>query len=357
MRKVSVIVPVYNTEKFLKECLDSILNQTYSNIEVILVEDGSLDSSLSILKAYQKDSHVILLENRSNKGVGYSRNRGIEHATGDYILFVDSDDLLSPVAIEYLVSALEKSNTEMSMCQYQTFFHSRLLNSKNHNGSFEVMDIEKDSYLLEVCGGACWAKLWKRTLLQDIRFPEGIIYEDAPFTFPLMVKASKISFIREPLYYYRFNINGITKKNKREPNRTLLDIYPSAKMLDENYQLVRRNSALDSKMKEMGYSILFLGALNSGFWFQMKERKFLSKAFYELANRHYGYSSYQDSSYLCRRIAEVPHFSIRIRYLNTFVFSQKYQLVKEENKLLESIQNCLEDYLSGNRKKCKVKRK
>lgn len=356
MKKVSVIVPVYNTSKYVEECVDSILNQSYSNLEVLLIEDHSSDSSLECLKKYQKDLRVVLLQNDANYGVGYSRNRGIEHATGDYLTFVDSDDVLESMAIETLVSSLEKGNTTMSMCDYDTFY-GRTPFIANHSIQSEVICLEENPNLLDKCGGACWAKLFQKSLFADFRFPEGIVYEDAPITYPVMIKAGKISFVPSSLYHYRFNLNGITKKSKKGPSRDILDIYPSALLLDKNYQLVRRNDSLDRKMKELGYNILFLGALNSGFWLQMRKRKLLANAFYSLANKRYGFTSYQDSTYLQKRVAEVPQFAIRMKYLSTFVFQKKYRLEKEESELFADIERYLEEYLSQKGNKCKVKRK
>lgn len=357
MEKVSVIVPVYNAEKYLEECVESILNQTYTNIEVILIEDYSLDSSFSILAKYQTDPRVILLHNNKNYGVGYSRNRGIDVASGEYLTFVDSDDVLEIEALEKLVFSLEKSNTDMSMCDYHTFYGKIPSMEKRNSFPFEVIDIEENPILLDKCGGACWAKLFRKSLFDSFRFPEGIIYEDAPVTFPLMIKARKIAFVNEALYHYRFNLNGITKSDKKRPNLSILDIYSAALLLDHNYQLVRRNDFLDIKMRELGYNILFLGALNSGFWFQMKKRKALANAFYALANGHYGYTSYHDSAYLERRIKEVPLFAIRMKYLSTFVFKRKFQLEKGEEEQLEEIKKYIEEYLFRKKNKCKVKKK
>ncbi len=357
MKKVSVIVPIYNTEKYVEDCISSILNQTYLNIEIILVEDCSKDSTVSVLKKYLSFSNVLFLKNDTNRGVGYSRNRGIENSSGEYLMFVDSDDVLDPTAIEQLVFALEKADVDMSMCSYDKFFRKKLWDTPESRNPFEVVDIQKDEKLLNKCGGACWAKLFKRELFEDLRFPEGIVYEDAPVTFPAMIKARFISFVDSKLYHYRFNLNGITKKNKRGPNRNILDLYQSALLLDKNYRLVRRNDILDNKMKELGYNILFVGALNSGFWFQMPSRKEVANYFYILANQRYGYHSYQDSSYLREAIHTIPHFAIRMKYLDFCVFQKKYQIYRDESEIVDKIRCCLEEYLSSSKKKCKVKRK
>lgn len=356
MKKVSVIVPIYNTEKYIESCIDSILNQTYPNIEIILVEDKSTDSTFSYLEKYQNNSNVVLLVNDKNRGVGYSRNKGIEYSSGEYLMFIDSDDVIEQKMIEQLVYALESGKTDMSMCGYDTFFHTTIPIKKDLS-SFEVIDVESDDKLLNQCGGACWAKLFKRSLVENLRFPEGIVYEDAAFTFPAMIKSRFISFLDSPLYHYRFNLNGITKKNKKGPNRNILDLYPASLLLDRNYKLVRRNDSLDNKMRELGYSILFLGALDSSFWFQMKGRKELANSFLALANKRYGYTSHHDTSYLQEKIRTNPFLSIRIKYLDTFVFQKKLQLEKEENELMSEIRRYLEAYLSQKRNKCKVKKK
>ncbi len=357
MKKVSVIVPAYNTEKYIKECIDSVLNQSYPNIEIILIEDSSTDSTLSILKRCQNNPNIVLLENESNRGVGYSRNKGIDYANGDYLMFVDSDDILESQIVEQLVFSLEQGNANMDMCSYDTFLGRPNNYSENNSSSFEVIDVEKNRSLLDKCGGACWAKLFKRSLFDNLRFPEGIVYEDAPVTFPVMIKARFISYLDYPFYHYRFNLNGITKRSKKGPNKNILDLYFSSLLLDRNYSLVRRNNLLDDKMKELGYNILFLGALDSGFWFQMKKRKEIANSFYALANQRYGYESYQDSDYLKKRAQEVPHFRIRLQYLSIFVLKKHYCLEKSETELVSEIRKYLEGYLSKKKNKCKVKKK
>lgn len=356
MEKVSIIVPVYNVEKYLTECIESILCQTYPNIEIIMVEDKSLDKSLEVAKRYEHYSNVVLLENGENKGVGYSRNRGIRHATGNYIMFVDSDDILTPVAVEYLVKALEGGKTSIAMCQYSTFLSFPKRKVKKLIGNFEIVDLEKEDSLLGHCQGYCWNKLYKKELFEQLRFPEGICYEDVAFNYPIMIAARYISYIPEPLYQYRFNFSGITKTNKRVPNRGLLDLYAASLVLDQNYRLVRRNGLLDEKMRQIGHNTIFIASLDSSFWLSMKNKNQLSNLFLQLANLRYGYVSYHDNPVIETRAKKVPHYRIRIKYFDRFIHNKKYELVgSNELEIVQKINDCFDEEASSRSSRCKQK--
>ena len=119
--KISIIVPVYNVEKYLSECLDSIINQSYKNIEIILINDGSTDSSLEICQKYQKNDKRIKLISQANKGLSISRNNGMKIATGKYIMFVDSDDIIHSRMIEVLYKEIKNNKCQMAVCKFKLF--------------------------------------------------------------------------------------------------------------------------------------------------------------------------------------------------------------------------------------------
>lgn len=125
-KKVTIIIPVYNVEKYLSRCLNNVINQTYSNIEIILVNDGATDNSQVICEEYKKKDDRIKLLVKENGGLSDARNYGIPYATGDYIAFIDSDDMIHTSYIEYLLNLIEKYNGDISICGYQSFYDSEI---------------------------------------------------------------------------------------------------------------------------------------------------------------------------------------------------------------------------------------
>ncbi len=208
MKKVSVIVPVYNTEKYLRRCLDSLVNQTLEDIEIIIIEDKSPDNSNKILDEYKekyKDKIKVFL-NKTNKGIGYNRNFGIKKATGEYIAFVDSDDWVDETMYEKMYNKAIKDNLDLVLCN----FHKMLEENENLNEiepefiitNFKNTSLKKHADLLLEVNLAPWNKLYKKELLIDNNFPEDLKYEDAIFVVKALARANKIGVIYEKLNYY-----------------------------------------------------------------------------------------------------------------------------------------------------------
>lgn len=208
---VTVIVPVYKVEYFLPRCIDSILNQSYRNLEIILVDDGSPDQCPIICDNLQeKDSRVIVIH-KDNGGLSSARNVGIQLAKGDYLCFVDSDDYISSDMIEQLVLAAHIKNAPISACSFTS--DENLL----QNGiTEEVRLFSAADALYEILNDrafctSAWAKLFDRKLFDNIVFPEGKYYEDYGTIYKLIHKAGTIAFSDVKKYYYTINISGITK--------------------------------------------------------------------------------------------------------------------------------------------------
>lgn len=226
--KVSIIVPIYNSEKYLRECLDSAVNQTLSNIEVILINDGSTDNSLSIAKEYSEKYKFIKLINQHNFGQSYARNRGIKLASGKYIYFLDSDDYIDINAMERLFIEAERNNLDLIMFGGELFFDRELI----HKDIQRVKNAYKKKYHYPniMKGKDCFAKMVynkdytcspcllfiKRSILIDkqIRFYEGIIHEDELFTFELLFKCNRVKCINN-IYFYRRIREGSTTTSKQ----------------------------------------------------------------------------------------------------------------------------------------------
>ena len=212
---ISVIVPIYNVEKYLDKCVESIVNQAYSNLEIILVNDGSPDSCLEKCEEWKKKDKRIIVLNKENGGLSSARNAGIDICKGDYIVFVDSDDYIHTKMIEKLYNNLKKYDSDVSICNY---FIDNEKSIYPYIGKFEDFAIngnEKYDYLYnryQVMTIIAWNKMYKREIFETLRYPDGKIHEDEYIIFDVLEKAKKISYVSEPLYYYLQRQGSITSK-------------------------------------------------------------------------------------------------------------------------------------------------
>lgn len=225
MVKVSVIVPVYNGEKYLTQCLDSIINQTLEDIEIICINDGSEDNSLSILERYASMDNRIKIISTENRGLGAARNSGLELATGEYVAFVDADDWIDKETYEQLYSKSASSDLDLNIFQLINYMENNdnlvetdLYNHKcfiNHNISEKSIFNHEDTkeYLFEIPVCAV-SKLYKKEFLDKntLHFPEGFLFEDNSFFYNAYFKAEKCGFLAKHLYFRRRHEESITQK-------------------------------------------------------------------------------------------------------------------------------------------------
>ena len=211
---LSIIVPIYNVEKQLNKCIESILNQTFTNYELILVDDGSPDKCGEICDEYEKKDKRVKVIHKKNGGLSDARNAGLNIATGKYIGFVDSDDIIHPQMYEKLYNCINKYNSDIVQCKFKKFKKIEDIEKSlnRHNESVEeytnkeaIMDMI-DNNKINV---NTWNKLYKRELFENERFPKGKIHEDEFLTYKLIYKSNKVAYINEELYYYYQNDNGI----------------------------------------------------------------------------------------------------------------------------------------------------
>lgn len=203
-KKVSIIVPVYNVEEYLPDCLNSLINQTYSDLEIILINDGSKDDSLKILNSFAEKDSRIKVFNNENHGVSYTRNFGIENSTGDYIAFVDSDDIISEKYIEVLVDLLEKNNADMSVCSYTCFTKEQPIFLNSDNNKVFTKDLETAFYTVTIGGIA--GKLYKKNIIaaNELKVDESIfVCEDLLFNIQYVAFCKSLAFNSSKLYGYR----------------------------------------------------------------------------------------------------------------------------------------------------------
>lgn len=210
-KTISVIVPVYNGEQYLSQCIESILGQTYPAIEVILINDGSKDSSLKICREYEKKDNRLKVYDIPNGGVSRARNFGLSVATGDYIAFVDCDDFLAPDMYRKLLEKAESEHADMTFCKYicleqerERIYPEIALNKFVDNKDFSYFfccEKEVNNYIM----GSCWRVLTKSSLLGETRFHTDLRFvEDLIFIMELTVKATKLALVDEYLYHYRY---------------------------------------------------------------------------------------------------------------------------------------------------------
>ena len=196
MELISVIVPIYNKELYLEECLESIINQTLKSIEIILVDDGSPDNCPQLCDAYAEKHDQIRVIHQENKGLSGARNTGIDHAKGEYIAFVDSDDLWSIHFLESLYRALKEHDADISQCRWEYMHGDELKEAYDPDAKCTCFTGREMLANLFIQTGAyyvvAWNKLYKKELFENIRYPEGRIHEDEATTHKLLYCASKV---------------------------------------------------------------------------------------------------------------------------------------------------------------------
>ncbi|RHR28695.1 glycosyltransferase family 2 protein [Clostridium sp. AF19-22AC] len=218
MKKVSIVIPIYNVEKYIRECLDSVINQTYKDLEIILVDDGSPDQCPEICDEYATNDSRIRVIHKKNGGLSDARNAGIKSATGDYLMFVDSDDFIQDDMVEALLSACVEYNAQVAACG--RYIYSDQMIQKKHCGKC-ILKFSSEKALVELFKGdvleeATWDKLYERSLFDGIFFPVGEVNEDL-VTIPYVIeRCNRVVHIGEPKYYYRYNPTGISKSQYTE---------------------------------------------------------------------------------------------------------------------------------------------
>ena len=199
--KINVVIPVFNSEQYLSECLDSVVSQTYGDIGIILIDDGSTDSSGKMCDRYASSDPRIRVIHTENHGVSVARNTGIAESDGDYVCFIDSDDYVAPDYVEYLLKLITDHEADISVCQMmdsrRKMLENRILTDNRSCMSAFVKTAEIDSVV--------WGKLFKRNLFDGVLFPAGKRYEDEFTIYKLIAKADRIAVGCGSKYYYREN--------------------------------------------------------------------------------------------------------------------------------------------------------
>lgn len=205
---ISIIIPVYNVEKYLDKCIESIINQTYNNIEIILVDDGSTDNSGKICDKYREKDNRIKVIHKENGGLSDARNHGLDIAKGKYVTFIDSDDFINEKFCEILLTNLKNNNSDISCCKMREFSDNYTIINENDNRTDLIIKhcnkieaLTKVLYQIEMDSSVC-NKLFKIQLFKDIEFPKGRYFEDLATIYKIILKSNNVTYTNERLYYY-----------------------------------------------------------------------------------------------------------------------------------------------------------
>ena len=197
-KKISVIVAVYNTEEYLDRCLESLLNQTYKNMELVIVEDCSTDSSRKLLKKYKENENIKIFYNKENRGLSYSRNYGLKKSTGDFIGYIDSDDYVEPDYYEKLMRSIKDNKSDIAICDIKLVDEqtNKIQRCKCYTNDFDVCSVVNNGFAASACN-----KLFKRKNIEKYPFAEGKVNEDIAVVIPTVIQAKKISYA-DTCYFY-----------------------------------------------------------------------------------------------------------------------------------------------------------
>lgn len=234
---ISVIIPVYNTKNYLNKCIDSVLRQTYKNIEIIIIDDGSTDGSAELCDMYAKKDKRIKVLHKENSGVSDARNHGLKIAKGKYIGFVDSDDYIEETMYEYLYNLIKKNNADMSICNV-FLVEGKSIREQNTNKGVEIKQLNKlqvlDEILLDrnIQSYSC-NKLFKKELFKDVKYPSGKKYEDIQTIFYLLENCENVVISDLPQYYYVKRDESIVNKVSE---KTILDYI---EIIENRYEYVK----------------------------------------------------------------------------------------------------------------------
>lgn len=301
MSKISIVVPCFNSASYLCECLDSLVNQTHKDLEMILVDDCSSDNTSEIMNEYAKrDKRIKVLRNKENKGAGFSRNRGLDIAKGEYITFVDSDDFLDLDVYEKVNEIIEKNNCpDIIRFDISKFFNIgnlkinlEFLIKTKFNGEYSIVNPKHNHRYVAFEGPSACNKAFKRSFVGETRFIEGKKWEDYPFTTFLLGKAKEIVFINAK-YNYRFPIfscSNTTMSDSKKISSKIVDIFDCCDLVENQY----KEAGLFNEFKDVIRSNQKIHALQRAKevmtteGYSYKEKKMIINAIINLIEVKYG---------------------------------------------------------------------
>jgi len=309
---VSIIVPIYNSEKYISLCLESIISQTYKNLEIILVDDVSIDKSFSICESYQKiHSNVFIFKNIENKGAAYSRNVGLKHSKGELICFIDSDDYVSPNMIDNMVSALIANKTDVCCCGRFDVINGTVKKGlcPKKNEVINGIEMLNRCFLYEDVDFSPCDKIYRKELWKDSLFPVGRVCEDVFALYNLFIKCSDVCLIDKPLYYYNHH-DGSASQDAFNKNTFDFEYYTKIIYSDvmANHPKLLPNARI-YRMKSLLYTVSYVGKIKKSTYSKYKER------LYSYKNELKEYKRYMTFRQYCIFFAYVTHLARPYYYL------------------------------------------
>lgn len=242
MKKISIIIPVYKVEEFLDSCVKSVVSQSYKNLEIILVDDGSPDNCPRLCDEWVKKDDRIKVIHKKNGGLSSARNTGLEEMSGDYVLFIDSDDSIHSQTCEILLKNLEKNNADISMASYRNVYSLKGLKEKKYNLNKLKTDIYENDEIYELIFNkkiplimVAWMKLYKKEIFKDLKFEEGKLHEDEFIIHKTFNLCKKLVNVNIPLYNYLQRQNSIIKSSFSEKRLHILEA------LENRIEFTRKN--------------------------------------------------------------------------------------------------------------------
>ena len=303
--KVSVIVPVYNTEKYLKKSIDSLLKQNFEDYEIIVINDLSPDNAEEIIKSYN-DKKIVYIKNKTNKGIGYNRNLGIKKAKGEYVCFIDSDDYVKEDFISKMYNYSKENNLDLCVCDYVNVDEDGNKLKEFNLSDFCITNYEENNKILCEINLAPWNKLYKKDMLvkNKIEFSETLKYEDLSFVALSIKNSKKIGKINEQLNYYTIHNNSeTTTRDKR-----VFDIF---KQLD----IVRNEYKSGKYLDELTVSVLLNYTIQQRYQIDKDtQNKFIDDAFKYLNDNNidYKHSEYIKNRSFLKRLIEKNKFITKV---------------------------------------------
>ena len=263
---ISVILPIYNVETFLPRCVESVMRQTYKNLEIILVDDGSPDGCPQLCDAYAKQDERIRVLHKANGGLSDARNQGALIATGKYITFIDSDDYVKDTYVEYLYRLIEKYQTRMSLCTHTVVFENGKTIRYDEGGD-EVLSTENCLERMlydDVINTSAWAKLYETEMVRQFPYPVGKLFEDIATTYKFFMACGSIACGYESQYFYMLRSSSIVYQQFNPKKLELLEMtdcmaddvrkqYPQLERAVERRQLYARFSTLNQLQDVKGH--------------------------------------------------------------------------------------------------------
>lgn len=235
---VSVIIPVYNSSLYLNKCIESLLNQTYADLDIIIIDDGSNDNSFEICRKFELEDNRIRLYHQYNQGVAKARNKGLKKIKGDYVFFLDSDDFIAPKTIELLLNFSIKNKCDIVQGEICYTYDNYGLVRKRKFGTEKILNRKesiKELILQDLIKNFSWGKLYKRSLLNDLNFPYKSVFEDFKWSEEIINRCNKYGIVKEILYFYRQHKNSLTYNINYNDGRLFKAMVEREKFIKMNY--------------------------------------------------------------------------------------------------------------------------